>query len=927
MIIVEEITVLQCETSRMAKCEGFTWTLVTLLLFNSLLLVTVTASNDEDNHNTDSVLQPKTSEDLPVKDESVDTEIWNTSKESNGSRLQLPRFQQVELEYYVKHASQSPFCVLFKDNDTSTLEVVLQEMQHSDRFLHISKFQIQVGLYSVNKKLHGSSIEVISPTLRCYLSSASFYDYDGSAVTSAITDWLKMTFSKRDTMISEACHSNIDEMISSSRITVLAYPGHDSYKDVEYILQQLKSNGKNEDVQFLIVPTNSAHEKPLVSRFKIEKYPTVLMLDGTDWKKGSIRVYKRLQKSEVRKEIIELHITTMKTSLQKVSLVNFQKEVMEGKTQRSPIILCFFAAWGKNVNGYMSVFDRTASTFSSTGAHIRFGIVDIKEESKIIPRYVKVISAKNVPFIVVFWWSTGDEQKDGKLLQKVFSETLPTPSNVYEFLQSNNIPFVNKDGKQLHYTSWSSSTDPVHISYGYSSVSPVCSCHDNTTDMSREEERFYYPSHVKKTFAESDQCEDISIIKDQRRDNQGDNQVLTPREMLPGKPQESLKVLTDLTWRQVMESSSKNPMGTPQSMKTSVTRAVLVIFIQSGCGTCERRIETFQNIALSVSYLDGGSVYLVNCTNSPIICEEQSIVGFPTLIAYRKLGWLESEKCVSPRLRSHYSRLDYHGSLVVDEIMEWFSQAAVPSVNHADHSDLHNTTMIEDIRIIGTVYPKSVAGKYLPRIAGVDSWYPMQCFQLLCERLYGKAVCYAEKTQDIPSREFHSDEEDEEMVVTQVKMLRRDGIEVLLFKLGVPLISTLEDETNNQIHEFHTPHKYDLKAGQRCEDDHAACSDVLADFVEDHRRLPVSHLTLRSFHTSSKWMNRGTRPTDLFKGSLPIIIALVHKENVTEESEFRKVLTSVAYALYNKVIVATLDVDEFRRGQLSLYLWNTEDGS
>lgn len=234
--------------------------------------------------------------------------------------------------------------------------------------------------------------------------------------------------------------------------------------------------------------------------------------------------------------------------------------------------------------------------------------------------------------------------------------------------------------------------------------------------------------------------------------------------------------------------------------------------------------------------------------------------------------------------------------------MEWFSQITMTTVNRVSREELKNRTMVENVRVIGTVYPMSVAGKYLPHIGGVGQWYPAQCFHLLCERLYGKAVCFAEKTTDINEKYFVDWRED--YVVTQVRMHRHDNIEVMLFNLGMPLLTTLEDETDSRVHEFHMPHSYDIRPGQRCEDDHAACTDMLEAFVDDHRRLPVTHLTETSFHTNSNWRSGSTH-------DLPILILLAHRDNITEKSQLLQDLTAVAYAFYNDIIATTLDVDEF----------------
>ena len=66
---------------------------------------------------------------------------------------------------------------------------------------------------------------------------------------------------------------------------------------------------------------------------------------------------------------------------------------------------------------------------------------------------------------------------------------------------------------------------------------------------------------------------------------------------------------------------------------------------------------------------DGGSLYLANCTSDPSLCTSHNVTGFPTLIAFRGLGWLETSECmpqgVSIGHSNKYVRMDYHGVITV----------------------------------------------------------------------------------------------------------------------------------------------------------------------------------------------------------------------------------------------------------------------
>lgn len=75
---------------------------------------------------------------------------------------------------------------------------------------------------------------------------------------------------------------------------------------------------------------------------------------------------------------------------------------------------------------------------------------------------------------------------------------------------------------------------------------------------------------------------------------------------------------------------------------------------------------------------DGGSLYLANCTSDPSLCAQHNVTGFPTLIAYRGLGWLESSHCMprsAPRTNS-FVRIDYHGVITVStDTYKWVVDA------------------------------------------------------------------------------------------------------------------------------------------------------------------------------------------------------------------------------------------------------------
>lgn len=65
-------------------------------------------------------------------------------------------------------------------------------------------------------------------------------------------------------------------------------------------------------------------------------------------------------------------------------------------------------------------------------------------------------------------------------------------------------------------------------------------------------------------------------------------------------------------------------------------------------------------------FIEGGSLYLVNCTTERELCAAHNIRGYPYITAFRGQGWLGHSHCVSPN-SDHlpYTRTNYHGVIQV----------------------------------------------------------------------------------------------------------------------------------------------------------------------------------------------------------------------------------------------------------------------
>ena len=76
-----------------------------------------------------------------------------------------------------------------------------------------------------------------------------------------------------------------------------------------------------------------------------------------------------------------------------------------------------------------------------------------------------------------------------------------------------------------------------------------------------------------------------------------------------------------------------------------------------------------------------------------------------------------------------------------------------------------------DVRLIGTLYTRSLARRYLATTL-VNKWYPYNCFQLVCELLYGRVPCYATYTRDVVDDGSKVNAKDQDLFLSKVSSLQ-----------------------------------------------------------------------------------------------------------------------------------------------------------
>lgn len=77
-----------------------------------------------------------------------------------------------------------------------------------------------------------------------------------------------------------------------------------------------------------------------------------------------------------------------------------------------------------------------------------------------------------------------------------------------------------------------------------------------------------------------------------------------------------------------------------------------------------------------------------------------------------------------------------------------------------------------DVRLIGTLYTRSLARRYLATTLA-NKWYPYNCFQLICELLYGRVPCYVTYTRDVVDDGSKVNAKDQDLVLSKVSSLPR----------------------------------------------------------------------------------------------------------------------------------------------------------
>ncbi|XP_052778130.1 uncharacterized protein LOC128215488 [Mya arenaria] len=196
-----------------------------------------------------------------------------------------------------------------------------------------------------------------------------------------------------------------------------------------------------------------------------------------------------------------------------------------------------------------------------------------------------------------------------------------------------------------------------------------------------------------------------------------------------------IPVVTKATWTEIIEKSHapRHVFYKAGKWAGEVAKVSLVVYVMADCGNCRRNNQTFLDIQTAVRHIDGGAMYYVNCTAEPILCRNQKIRGFPTIVAYRGLGWLRPGDCLTKTAAARFGssvRIDYHGVIRTEAVLDWFSRVADSAVTDLPSSDTLPDFQDKDVKLVAQV------------AEGEEGW-DFQCLRLLCEHLHPVVDCYS----------------------------------------------------------------------------------------------------------------------------------------------------------------------------------------
>ncbi|XP_065069365.1 uncharacterized protein LOC135694516 [Rhopilema esculentum] len=811
--------------------------------------------------------------------------LSQASSAANGN-LQEVSVQKLEHLVFNRQWDQ-PFCILFLHKSEGK-QIITTKARRIKKKRTVSSLEKKVtklmtrkylkqwwfGKLDIAKENYSSriSLPASNEVLRCYIGTSSHFDYEPKV---SLKKWIKkvvVAYKSRLETVTSADIESIFTKDQNKNVFIVVLPGLNYFQVIEPQLLEMRRECPN--CRVIIVPSGSEQERVFQEKFNVFNHPIAFIFH-----RKKLKLVPQLKQTleglySVSKETVLLHVIRIKTKAQSLAFDNFKTTAMMSRHDEKPFIVCFYSSNNPESYKFVHAFDRSVDYFTSGAKNhnrinLRFGIVDLadSENSKILSRYLDVTTIKKIPFLAAFWQSHNEsgDHSNHHIQHKILSDIIPTPGMLQSELNDIDILNVEENAFENKF------------------------CYQNRTkDFCDLEERplVRYGPNVDKYFLEYKRKKEL----------------LKKRAM---KYHNGIPMLTDKLWPQIIDrtSQAKKSLHETYPGQEKAATVKLVIFIMADCGFCEIMMPKFSNLTSLTKRMHGVSVYLMNCTSDPVNCKRNKVTGYPTLALFRSISEEESRTCLIANSTSSSVRLDYHGNMEIGDILNWLSKAAMSAVEFY-FVNKSWPKMNKDVRLVAHLYTRTLARKYLSRSLQ-HKLIPLQCFKLACEKLFGSAECIAVPSEDLVTEKvWKNGIMEKQLVVEQVLFERSDGAKATVFKLSYPMDRTLELSGDTKLHKFHRNHRYKIPSGFRCEENHPLCTDILVKFVEDHQRLPITHISRESFHAHGA-------SSSIFSKEFPVLIALVHKNNISSNSSFLKELQKAAHELYTTMIVATLNVDEF----------------
>lgn len=629
--------------------------------------------------------------------------------------------------------------------------------------------------------------------------------------------------------------------------------------------------------------TTSQRGKKIAQHFRLFHFPSVTGFNTSCGEPvlPSLRLEGAIEVNQNRVELWALLETSSARHLIGKDLDN----AVSSSRMKEPLLVCLYASWAHNVLPFVNAFERSVDSFARQNGSLQFSLFDVSRNKQHLSHFNATLLT-NLPALVLFHQSGNPD--DMTINSDTLLGEIPTPWTVYMFVKSvMRESLLDHDGNILEFLPWSRQVDvqetPCEMAPG---ATGMCAASwENSTLIDQSARMIQEPAD--RTVP--------SVLKSYQASHK------RPRKRTVSLGQEisqklnlgtvgHIPIATKDVWHTIQKMALKPKaaysLQAGSNTLNPATPVALVVFVQEGCSFCQALLGKFNQLAKSVGFISGATMFLVNCTTETHLCNQEDISGYPSLYAYR--GFTQPDKCIEKPIQLVAKRIPYHGVLYPTSILEWLSDISMPAVNMDSHQKSENE---DSVQLHATLYSQSSARYHFRSLHG--HWFTYQCFITICEQLLGQAVCVASYAPDIDHYSKLS-----EPVVSDITLSRNDGIQATVFSTGRSLSSILNDHSASLLHRFHNAHRYNITPSQTCEQNHVKCTSLLVQYVRDHRRPPVLPLTDKTFHVDEDLLS-----------DLPVMIALAHEANLSKNSDFYLTYSAVAKKLYTNMVFSTVNVD------------------